>query len=557
MTFTDIATQIIKRSIKSAVCIDDVFAEPYEKAEGRIRTDMPEKLYRSFRENGHCSLDFYRFRSKEHWEANSNVVLANKDLIVLDWELEEEEKIKYQNTLPVLETIVKNGTNQFVVIYTHVPDLDEIIFNIQAFYSQTNVSTKETDIKKIIECYEEIGETFGDLKHFTTKLISKNQIFDHQFKLLEILRNIGVEGKEFGKFLPKWRALLAGKSDDEILEFLCLEFYQLRDIVSNISRKIHINQDEPKILNINNTVILLSKKSEDGENGEKILPENLFERFSRALVQKPNNAMSLMASDLKDTFRSNISIIGSNIPKINEQAFYHHWNNLRAEDDVTIEEADEQFRNFLLQTWTNELSQFTMQSSLNSDFLEALMIYGKENDLFGVNDTPKDELIKLGAHYSTINSNLSDRPNKKIQFGDIFTKKEKSDLIREVFLSITPHCDAIRPSKINNLLHFVHGYVLTEGGDIKRALENSETDFYSFLSINDVPICIKWKPKPFTLFISDENNDISTLIEVNHKGTKFSLKHLTLLKENYTQRIANHSFSHAMRVGITLPSLKN
>ncbi|PKP45157.1 MAG: hypothetical protein CVT94_18860 [Bacteroidetes bacterium HGW-Bacteroidetes-11] len=162
----------------------------------------------------------------------------------------------------------------------------------------------------------------------------------------------------------------------------------------------------------------------------------------------------------------------------------------------------------------------------------------------------------MGAHYSTINVEITTRPNKKIQFGDIFSKEEKSNKINEVFLSITPHCDSIRPSKIDNLLHFVHGYVIVDSEEKKIALEKSETDYYSFLSIKGMPYCIKWKPKPFTIFIDEKINDTSNPIKIRYRENEFYLKHLTLLKENYTQRIANHSFSQSMRVGITLPSLK-
>jgi hypothetical protein len=125
--------------------------------------------------------------------------------------------------------------------------------------------------------------------------------------------------------------------------------------------------------------------------------------------------------------------------------------------------------------------------------------------------------------------------------------------MNEVLLSLTPHCDSIRPDKINHLLHFIRGKIIKNEGEIKKALENAEKEYYSFLNIENNPICIEWLPKPFSIYVRKENNDVTQLIDIEFKEVKFKLKHVTLLKENYTQRIANHSFSNAMRVGITLP----
>ncbi|MGA9188285.1 MAG: hypothetical protein WB014_06905, partial [Methanosarcina sp.] len=53
-----------------------------------------------------------------------------------------------------------------------------------------------------------------------------------------------------------------------------------------------------------------------------------------------------------------------------------------------------------------------------------------------------------------------------------------------------------------------------------------------------------------TIYIPSENNYITKVIESYFSGKEISIKHLTCLNENYTQRIANESFSWANRVGI-------
>jgi hypothetical protein len=558
MSFNTIATQIVKNSIRSAICIDDEFAEPYENVINGIQFEIPQKLYQSFRTDGNCSLDFYRYKQDDIWAEKSKTVLSNKDLIILDWELDKVEP-KYKNTLQILESIIDHGTNQFVIIYTHLEHLENIILNIQAFYSKINIATQQIDAEKIIEAFEISGTDIVKLESTIAESIPKGNIYSHECKLSDILTQTGLTIKEIGLFIKSCKNILQIQSNDEILEFLLLNKYMLRDDVNTFPRAVFRVECDHVMLNVNNTIILISNKSTDGEDGRKILPENLFNAFSDAITNKPNNAMALMACEMKDIFRSNIALIGNNIPKIDERAFYYHWNNLRKDDEVDIEDADDQFKYFLLQTWLNELSQFTIKTSTNVSFFKALSLYGEEQTLFNLSnfDAPIDELIKLGAHYSTINLDASHRSDKKIQFGDIFWKQDTMTTMNEVLLSITPHCDSIRPDKINNMLHFVRGVVVKSKKDILTALEKSETDQYSFLQIEDIPICIEWIPKPFTIYVNKENNDCQKLIEVKIKEVEYKLKHIAMLKENYTQRIANHSFSYAMRVGITLPNLKN
>lgn len=558
MSFNTIATEIVKKSIRSAICIDDEFAEPYETIANGIIDNIPRKLYQSFKTEGNCSLDFYRYKEDDNWEEKSKIVLSNKDLIILDWELDKVTP-KYKNTLQILESIIDHGTNQFVVIYTHLERLEEIVLNIRAFYSKINIATQKVNEQEIIEAFELSGAKFQDLEKTIKQSIAIGDMYSHDFKISEILESSDLKGREMGDFIKKSREILHVKSNEEVLEFLLLQNYRLRSFANKFYRHIHKVNCGRVILNVDNTIILISNKSTDGEDDEKILPENLFNAFTDAITNKPNNAMALMACEMKDIFRSNVALIGNNIPQIDEKAFYYHWNNLRKEEDISIEEADEQFKFFLLQTWLNELSQFTIKTSSNSSFFKALSLYGVEQTMFNLNnnDAPIDELIKLGAHYSTINLDVTQRTDKKIQFGDIFWLKDTMTTMDEVLLSITPHCDSIRPDKIKNMLHFIRGRVVRTQDEMKRALENSEKEHYSFLVVGGKPYCIEWIPKPFTIYVKKTNNDVRKLIDVVIGDVPHKLKHINILKENYTQRIANQSFSYAMRVGITLPTLKN
>ena len=96
-----------------------------------------------------------------------------------------------------------------------------------------------------------------------------------------------------------------------------------------------------------------------------------------------------------------------------------------------------------------------------------------------------------------------------------------------------------------------------EGKEIKtsRGLEIGDSGFISYVKIEKGLVCIEWEINPFTVYISNENN-ITNPIECDLMRRKVTLKHLTWQKENYTQRIANESFSHASRVGIDLAKIE-
>ena len=560
MSFSDIATSIVKKSIRSAICIDDEFAEPYEAKNKKRNSQIPKKLYSSFRKDGECSLDFYRYRNWNDWTLKKENVLSNKDLIILDWELESIGN-KYANTLKILDDIIQHRTNQFVIIYTHLQYVEEIRININAYFSKNNIQYKDIKIEDFIKVYEDITEDDYKLVDSEIKrLISRDKIFAHEHKLDAIFKSIGIDKKEIGLLMKSIKETFKINNCKDLLEVLLLKAYFLDSHTNNTHRSVKSVNSDKIILNVDNTLILITNKGST-KNPTGILPEKLFKYFTTAITTSPNNSISLMACELKDLFRSNVAIIGNNISNINEKAFFNHWNNLRTVKDITIEEADIQFKFFLIENWLTELSQFTINTTTHHLFFEALRKYAEENGMFNLPEDAinYDDIIKLGAHYSTINIGIEQRTNKKIQFGDIFEmlKIGNQQNLKEVLLSITPHCDSIRPKKIKYLFHFIRGEVITNHEAKQKALLNSEKDHYSFIEIQRIPYCIKWNVKPFTIYVPEVNNDISNSIEVLIQDSKFQLKHLTLLKENYSQRIANYSFSDSMRVGITLPYLKN
>lgn len=99
------------------------------------------------------------------------------------------------------------------------------------------------------------------------------------------------------------------------------------------------------------------------------------------------------------------------------------------------------------------------------------------------------------------------------------------------------------------MYHFVGGVKL----DLKSGLQKVDNDLISFLvpaNAAPIPYCIKWHPKPFSIYINGEQNNVSNTLVSKICGQKLLLKHVDKLKENYAQKIANHAFSDASRIGI-------
>lgn len=86
MSFDSVATTIIQDSIKSAVFIDDKVLLPFEKEKEGLFNHRD--MYSTFRDRK-CSLTFYRF--EKNWQEKENFLFDNRDLLVLDWQLTDNE----------------------------------------------------------------------------------------------------------------------------------------------------------------------------------------------------------------------------------------------------------------------------------------------------------------------------------------------------------------------------------------------------------------------------------------------------------------------------------
>lgn len=183
---------LIADSIKSAVCIDDQYAEPYQKAPKNDKDAAT--LYRSFRQQGKCDLDIYNYNNLEEFIKAREYLFCNKELLILDWELSPSAQNVYEDSLKILEDAIANSYIQFITIYTQAPSFNEIVYRIFSYFyfnSMENNSLRKEKYKNLTEEIEdalsEINSDLSsdDLEEAIRKYISGYSIYPNKQQHIE------------------------------------------------------------------------------------------------------------------------------------------------------------------------------------------------------------------------------------------------------------------------------------------------------------------------------------------------------------------------------------
>jgi len=566
MNFDSAAKEIVANSIRSVICIDDEFVEPYEEARGNVKNvNTPKQLRELFRKSN-CSLDVYTYKGYPKLETESEFVFKNRDLLILDWKL-SDAPIKFKDALDILKDAVENPSLAFVLIYTNEQDLDDIEMQIRSFFNRKAQSTEESnriynlllsslDNKFFLEMEDNDGipddaETFfkdskieNMFKDFVLGESSDEAIKDFKSKIRQYFGNQKT-GALFLKLFEETVKELYG-SDNLFKGCEQVFFINKNTFLSSISFSTalycHKILKQKNALWVNNTYIAIFNKIDT--------PDTVYKSFSSYLCCSPGSIMSLIALEMKNNFRENSGKVGKELLSIDELAFFHHKRTLSDK---------EEFYDFLRNNWKHQVASF----HLNSDS-KVFPVMDEYIDRNRINDTIdkrkngdkeesfRQELAKLNFQYSFHHTERKERDY--LRFGDIFSVRNSANAIDidGYLLNITAHCDCLRPDKINYHFHFVSG----KSDSLKNALKNinNEDDCFSFFCPKNIPLCISWEIKPFTIFIPKDKRRFSPgfpiEIEIG-KESKYLFYEGALL-ENYTQRIANKAFAHAARVGIDL-----
>ena len=553
MISTEDKKAVIYNAINSAICIDDQYESPYcDIPENRKYFDDSKELYISFRKDGKCDLDIYKFRGYDGFDNDKDFLLNHKDLMILDWELDATFRIKHESTLKILDNAVANKYIRWVAIYTNEQDDYNILLNIYAYFC-----IRKTSDELKAEINDKLFEVLGIVEE---KSEAEDVETDFMKKLNDIVSAFTLSPKEEQDCIIK-----------EFKRYICSLFPQedsreccnkLRDIVKddlnilltyyeivNKSLEILHRVDEKKYsvhilgrnyLLLNGTVIFVLKK--------EITPDDVYGKVTDAICNIPNQRTLLLSLMLKNILSEELGIGGKGLGGITDQMLLHHWESYEEENiDNLIE--------FLVLCIKEDIAE-AMRTYIEAEKIRELF---KRNE--DETETAKEQELALFNKILTFVSKekLSNQERHQIKTGDIFKlktdlhiPKEKVGVVEEYIICVSQSCDCLRPTKIHNNYAFVYGS--TDSVKLRTALKEIEKEGdYSIISDNKA---IKWDDSFLTVHIENNKFNVNDDFAVKIENKDIQLEYVGGLKDFYAQRIVNKIFNHALRIGVDLPHLK-
>lgn len=550
------AFDILKSSINSAVFIDEKAKDFFSGTP--IDTNIVEEqlsfdLFDTFKKNGK-NLVIHKFEKQDIQDVPLiNYLFSGKDLILLDWELDDNDGQKY--SLELLSKAIDSTNINFCCIYSRSTNFNQIPLYLTAFFSGLQI----TDIENIKNSYshltiEEITEFNSNTGNDINSFFEENHIAMEEFPV-EKLRD---------------------KPKEIILDLINVALNSNKYFFQKEGQSNHevIYSGEDSFI-INNTFVLAIKKDEKDSDYNY-----LIKRISDEIVKNKSSFFQLLGLEMQSIFNSNEKFIDETILKSSTEALFQFRNHMK--DDKTFGII---VKNLLIEQATLKLRTAKLKL-LDSDFLSK-----KSSEI--MESVSNDDLFQLNVfHNSVIVKSLQSEDFPNLNFGDIF--KDSND---NYYLCITALCDCYYPNKIESNFYFARG---KEFLDLETALKLGDTAFLSFLPNNkvvqwgDVEIVKKEKIKKFDeesdmqfsnrkletelkaykaflykpfyikpkVFNVENNKLIDNKIriwDITNRFTKeqiaqnlnyFDVEYITTLRNDYVQRIANHAFGHPARVGV-------
>ncbi len=553
----DVQKKLIEETVNSAVCIDNEFVEAY--TEGEVgRRDESRQLYESFRDSGSCHLDIYHFTDIDAYHLNKEKLLRNRDLVILDWELDDNKQCKYEDALAILDDVCQNDQIHFVDIYTQATEHTEIAHTIYSYFKLQKREELLPHVEGIVEIVADLIDGFG-LEGFDSD--AAKTIIEEQ--LGSFIMNPS-RRREIVKEIKKtiFQAIAEAGGDKDTKQALCDElrgYFENNVVIKThydlyraycichlcVSPKVSSSGLLAKAINsttvlVNGTVIHVTSKNDVNPNG-------LFEAYSQAVVDIPRHRSLLLSLLLKQLVTQNLATVGKEIGGISETSLLAHCNELRK-----VGVAEENVGHFVVSALTEHICS-VFQNGESASMLNQLIDVKPE---VSPELTLEEEHIKLNSLLTFLPKEKMMASKHQIKPGDVFVldkvindTEKNSKHTYQYMLCVTQSCDALRPFKVNNNLAFVLGEIAESAEEVG----NAETDYHTFLPEKKI---IVWTNKFFTIFVKD------TILSLAPDECKFAFHYIdgdftaTFLgtqKEAYTYRIINNVFSNAMRIGIDLP----
>lgn len=547
--FNEIAKNIIKETISSAIFIDDHALENFKAKNSKYKDENNRtiKLSNDFKKN-QCLLHSFKF-TKKGWKENKRFYLKNKDLLILDWQLVKED---HSEALKILNEAVLEKSLHFICIYTK--ENQEAVKNeINRFFLGNIDNVNKRKIREDLsgtklDDYWKIEKNDPDWEILDTSINSilnaKLEDIDNEIESLRTLYDLTLDIIE------------SIKSIDPINIYSSFSKFKTaisKDVsyFSNHSETGFFKKslDDDNTFYIGHTIVKIFKK--DSVSGDQ-----LYDSFLVSFLKEKNIFLSLMGLEMRNRFRENSAFIGKDFDDLSEDAFFYHKNNNGEHPYI--------FFDFLREILKDQVATFMYEKNLNLfDVLEEYFnaIDGNKrlaNFKAGSNLNYKKDVFKLNYFYNRVNIN-NRLVNDFLRFGDVFYGKIPSNdkdgnqiYLDRYFICITPHCDCLRSKeKIRNQFWFVEGKKEDSQDSVLKKTDGKFISFIKEQNSNEI-IAVNWILKEFCqpIALLVENNKFTKSINVNYFGKNIELFFLNSIKENYCQRIANEAFGYPMRVGI-------
>ncbi|MCC2598262.1 response regulator receiver domain [Sphingobacterium sp. FBM7-1] len=550
------AIDILNSSINSAVFIDEKAKDFF--SETPINTQVVEEklsvdLFKTFKKNGK-SLVVHKFEKDDLTDtALINYLFSGKDLILLDWELDNDDGQQY--SLELLSKSIEIPYINFCCIYSRSKNFDNIPIYLTAYFS----GLQDEDAETIKDTYSYI--TIEDIESFyKNPSNSIDTFFDEN--------QISVEDFPIERFRNKPKETIL----DLIRISLNKEVYFFQD-GSVINHEVIYSGANSFI--INNTFVLAIKKENDDSDYK-----HLIQRISNEIIKSNSSFFQLLGLEMQSIFNANERFIDETILKSSTEALFQFRNHIK--DDKTFGIV---IKKLLLEQATLKLRTAKLKL-LDSEFLK-----NKSDEIKEV--ATKEDLFQLNVFYNSVTvKGITPEDIPNLNFGDVF-----KDVNDNYYLCITALCDCYYPNKIESNYYFAKG---KEFPDLETALRLGDTAFLSFLPNNKV---VHWgdteivkkdkikklddeseeqfscrkleaelkaykgflykpfyiKPKVYNVESNKLVDNTIRIWDITNKMSKtgaeqnlnyINVEYITTLRSDYAQRIANHAFGHPSRVGV-------
>lgn len=512
MTYTEVATEIVKESIKSVIYIDDKAWEPYNEYDKDLEPEQgySRDLMSHFKKNG-ISLSVYQYDSKTY-PKQKEYLFSRRDLVILDWKLQRDGG--EDKALELMADIVNERPSlNYCAIYTSEDKIDKVMLTILHYFSGVNEFEKEQITEAFSDIQDDIVSQKDEFSELCFLQCEKTQTRERikRFMLIPETKNIvNTIRKEYPQ---KDSQLPIG-----LLVARCHVAFSNSPLPKDSQPTPTFIDRNHHLIQIKNTIFVVINKTET-------IIDNLVSKFAEACSENRSGFLQLAGIALNNVIRDKGSVVAPhNIAVPNPILGFQKEQKGEAEFQELIE-------NLMLDDIAYK------SSGCVSKLVSALD---------GTKEAPSDnDMLELNILYNT---QVAQQKNR-LGFGDLF----ECQIGNEVwyYLSISRLCD-FNEIKENHLYYFAKAQKTSPN----KALEVGDKGYVSFLNSS---IAIRWdmddmiRPVPCNIekVKFDEENSLQ-VSEIDGKGKieERKLKYIQTIKRGYTQRIANKAFTYNSTVGV-------